>query len=214
MALINCPECSKEISDTVARCPHCGYKIKRKKGKKVLKILGITVGSVIALLIAALVVLMIIGHNKNYKTDIKSIPLDTLGEMPIIVTSLPEERMGDIKPSTEPECDYFVEYTLDEPAFIGGVHIYSVDIGFKEGTGMITCIRWGSGLGNQKEMGDRLAKGAEKLYGKPERVDYDPGDIFGDSFLYEWDDAKGFDIHIRNTNIGESWSCTIYWYRH
>lgn len=25
MALINCPECSKEISDKVKACPHCGY---------------------------------------------------------------------------------------------------------------------------------------------------------------------------------------------
>ena len=30
MALINCPECNKEISDTVENCPHCGYKIKPK----------------------------------------------------------------------------------------------------------------------------------------------------------------------------------------
>ena len=26
--LINCPECTKEISDTVAACPHCGYVFK------------------------------------------------------------------------------------------------------------------------------------------------------------------------------------------
>lgn len=25
MALINCPECGKEISDKVKACPHCGY---------------------------------------------------------------------------------------------------------------------------------------------------------------------------------------------
>lgn len=25
MALINCPECGKEISDTANKCPHCGY---------------------------------------------------------------------------------------------------------------------------------------------------------------------------------------------
>lgn len=25
MALINCPECNKEISDKVKSCPHCGY---------------------------------------------------------------------------------------------------------------------------------------------------------------------------------------------
>jgi hypothetical protein len=30
MALMNCPECNKEISDTVRTCPNCGYKIKRQ----------------------------------------------------------------------------------------------------------------------------------------------------------------------------------------
>ena len=32
MALINCKECGKEISDMAKACPHCGYPIK-KKGK-------------------------------------------------------------------------------------------------------------------------------------------------------------------------------------
>ncbi len=30
MALMNCPECNKEISDTVKTYPNCGYKIKRQ----------------------------------------------------------------------------------------------------------------------------------------------------------------------------------------
>lgn len=31
MALINCPECGNEISDTVKKCIHCGYKLDLKK---------------------------------------------------------------------------------------------------------------------------------------------------------------------------------------
>lgn len=31
MALIKCIECKKEISDTAKICPHCGYKLKRRK---------------------------------------------------------------------------------------------------------------------------------------------------------------------------------------
>lgn len=31
MALINCPECGKEISDQAANCPNCGYPIKSKR---------------------------------------------------------------------------------------------------------------------------------------------------------------------------------------
>jgi hypothetical protein len=34
MALINCPECRKEISDTVENCPHCGYSFKPKTESK------------------------------------------------------------------------------------------------------------------------------------------------------------------------------------
>ena len=30
MALINCPECNKNISDTVDACPHCGFKLSNK----------------------------------------------------------------------------------------------------------------------------------------------------------------------------------------
>jgi len=26
MALVKCPECEKDVSDTVSSCPHCGYK--------------------------------------------------------------------------------------------------------------------------------------------------------------------------------------------
>ncbi len=31
MALIKCPECGKEISDTAKSCPNCGYMIHNKK---------------------------------------------------------------------------------------------------------------------------------------------------------------------------------------
>ena len=46
MALITCPECNKEVSDTNKKCPHCGYKLnvnKQKKGisKKIIGIIGI-----------------------------------------------------------------------------------------------------------------------------------------------------------------------------
>lgn len=34
MALIKCPECGKEISDTVEACPNCGFAIKKKNHNK------------------------------------------------------------------------------------------------------------------------------------------------------------------------------------
>lgn len=35
MALIKCAECGKEISDSAKTCIHCGYKLKKKKEKKI-----------------------------------------------------------------------------------------------------------------------------------------------------------------------------------
>lgn len=34
MALIKCPECGKEISDTCDVCIHCGYKFKKENTDK------------------------------------------------------------------------------------------------------------------------------------------------------------------------------------
>lgn len=34
MALIKCPECGKEISDTAKSCPNCGFQIKSKSSKR------------------------------------------------------------------------------------------------------------------------------------------------------------------------------------
>jgi len=34
MALIHCPECNKEISDSVISCPLCGYPISKIKHQK------------------------------------------------------------------------------------------------------------------------------------------------------------------------------------
>ncbi len=31
MAVINCPECNGKVSDTLSKCPHCGYVIKEEK---------------------------------------------------------------------------------------------------------------------------------------------------------------------------------------
>lgn len=34
MALINCPECQKEISDQAKTCPHCGLSVQKELAKK------------------------------------------------------------------------------------------------------------------------------------------------------------------------------------
>lgn len=48
MALIECPECGKEISDKSNVCMNCGVKIKkRKKSKVIIPILIILIGIVV-----------------------------------------------------------------------------------------------------------------------------------------------------------------------
>lgn len=79
MALINCPECNKEISDKVKACPHCGYPFISDEDKNVTinkknhKILFI-----IPLLVLMLVVIggsfyyiKVIKPSNNYKEAVK-----------------------------------------------------------------------------------------------------------------------------------------------
>jgi len=40
MALINCPECEKEISDKTKACPHCGFPIPEQKQQDAERVLG------------------------------------------------------------------------------------------------------------------------------------------------------------------------------
>lgn len=38
MALIKCPECGKDVSNTTYRCPHCGYIVKEPQRTAIGKI--------------------------------------------------------------------------------------------------------------------------------------------------------------------------------
>lgn len=61
MALIKCPECNKEISDTVKRCPECGFKLKKKKEKREPKILKTKKSKRIFWIILIVVILALLG---------------------------------------------------------------------------------------------------------------------------------------------------------
>lgn len=66
MAIIKCSECGKEKSDKVKKCPHCGYKEKRKISKKKIILL-----SIMFLVIVLLVVCGIITYKANNSKKIK-----------------------------------------------------------------------------------------------------------------------------------------------
>lgn len=75
MALIKCPECKKEISDTIDSCPHCGFKLKQnknleniKKNHKLLIIIGIVLILVVAIFI---IIINLPSDKKNAKKMVK-----------------------------------------------------------------------------------------------------------------------------------------------
>ena len=67
MALINCPECGKEISDEAKSCPNCGKPLKVKREIKInKKKLGIVIGIIVVLTIGIIVGLRIYTNNPDY----------------------------------------------------------------------------------------------------------------------------------------------------
>lgn len=61
MALVKCPECGKEISDTIKKCPNCGYKNKKKLNKK--KIVIICIISLVLLIGGCISIITIKNNN-------------------------------------------------------------------------------------------------------------------------------------------------------
>lgn len=66
MALVKCSECGKEISDTIKKCPNCGYKNKKKLNKK--KIIIICIISLV-LLIGGCVSIIAIKNNNTKQQE-------------------------------------------------------------------------------------------------------------------------------------------------
>lgn len=60
MALVKCPECGKEISDSSKKCIHCGYKFPRKKMEAQRKKKLIILSSIIALMLIAAIVIVLV----------------------------------------------------------------------------------------------------------------------------------------------------------
>lgn len=82
MSLIKCPECNKEISSTIDKCIHCGFKIHQEQGNTIndrnkqispLAILLLIVSLVIAV---TAIVFVFNDINNTYKKN-----MDTINEM-------------------------------------------------------------------------------------------------------------------------------------
>ncbi len=59
MALKNCPECNKEVSDTASQCPHCGYKLQKSGSSGCLKGLGLLIAIPLGLFLLLFVFFLI-----------------------------------------------------------------------------------------------------------------------------------------------------------
>lgn len=72
MAIIQCPECKKEISDTAPSCPGCGYAFKTKPAEVIVKKKGIGCGgAILVVFIFAFIVYIISSSvNKVNKVDL------------------------------------------------------------------------------------------------------------------------------------------------
>lgn len=68
MALIKCPECNQNISDTAKKCIHCGYKIPLNKNPKSRKKMRITFLIIIVLLLVLVMSCFLLYRNYFNKT--------------------------------------------------------------------------------------------------------------------------------------------------
>ena len=75
MALIQCPECNKEISDSTNTCPHCGFKLKSKRDNKKW-LIPVIVGAVIVV-VALVVTVIALSAKKDAQSAETTVPTVT-----------------------------------------------------------------------------------------------------------------------------------------
>ena len=75
MALIQCPECKKEISDSTNTCPHCGFKLKSKRDNK--KWLIPVIVGVVIVVVALVVTVIALSAKKDAQIAETTVPTVT-----------------------------------------------------------------------------------------------------------------------------------------
>ena len=91
MALINCPECGKEMSDSAKKCPHCGYKIKNDKKMPMWLIVIIAIAAVLLVVTCVIIIIFVTKKPKEEtKIEIPSVA-EVKKEEPLPVADISEE---------------------------------------------------------------------------------------------------------------------------
>lgn len=88
MALINCPECGKEISDTNRKCPFCGYTLKKDPNRKAIII--VIIALVVCLAAAVAVYSLVIRPNQLLQQAENLIAREKYSEADVILTEIPD----------------------------------------------------------------------------------------------------------------------------
>lgn len=98
MALIKCKECGKEMSDTVKKCPHCGYVNKELKKEKNFiqknKKLIIIIGIIIVVCIAGFVAYNIKAEQDRIQAEIQA---NTLNDDEKMVAKIVKKYQSSLK---------------------------------------------------------------------------------------------------------------------
>lgn len=81
MALIECPECKRDLSDSLKKCPHCGYKIPLTlavtRKSKIGRTTVVAAAFMVLCLVTVLTVIALASQKDNVNTDINAIKTDT-----------------------------------------------------------------------------------------------------------------------------------------
>lgn len=105
MALINCPECNKEISDQVSNCPNCGYPLKKKDtktGKKVIVLVSIIV---LIILLSIMIFVANLFFNNNEKKAIRYFKKGQFEEFQSIKLKMTDEETDNFSNFLEKEVE-------------------------------------------------------------------------------------------------------------
>lgn len=105
MALINCPECNKEISDQVTNCPNCGYPLKKKQSKAGKRIIIAVSVIVLVILVSVLIFVANLFLNSNEKKAIRYFQEGQLEEFQSIKPKMKSEETDNFSKFLEKEVE-------------------------------------------------------------------------------------------------------------
>lgn len=177
MALVNCPECGKEISDKAKSCVNCGYKIphpeKKEQIKKYVKIAGACAVAIVLIMVIYNAVTKVHSPFDKFKQGMNKADIhEMLGE--------PDHAVDDSY-----KFDYY-----NNAGFCGLIGELSVQY-YNNSEERMECVRWYYTLNDGETFSDytgyidKITKFFTKEYGEPSEG-YKGSKIWKDSLGQEY----------------------------